>query len=298
MPIVLDKPQVTRGGGAPDRRLPGSGRAVPTLVAATMFEINGLVMNQRQNLDYYHIESIDGLYDAEVRDSREINADRDGETFYGGMYAGKPLSIEGWIKAGSRSKLEDMAYALGEAWDDLSVETPLIGRTGDITRDWQVFVVKTQPVAMKDQQDSYEFKRPFMIACRSSKPRIYGVQLKQAAVDLNAGNSVVVENYGNRPAIPRILLFGAQTDVAIANSATNQTFRLKPGWTIPNGRYYEIDFEEGTIFDDLGVNRFDSFDHTSDWLTLKRESSQTLTVTSSGHTASSAITVYWYDTYK
>jgi hypothetical protein len=297
-PIVLDPPIVTAGSGAPDRSLPGSGKAIPTMVARTVFEINGLIMNQRDNKDVIWVEEIDGLYDADVRDSREANTDRDGEQFYGGLYAGKPLVLTGFIEAGTMEKLEDMMFAFNEAWDNITEESMLVGRTGDVQRDWMVNVVKVQSVAMKDKQDSYRWKRQFMLSLRSSSPSIYSYLLRTASQQLSGGNNVSVTNLGNRPATPRILLFGAQTGAEITNNNTGEVFRLKDGWQIPAGRYYEIDFEAGTIYDDLGVNRFGAFDSTSDWFKLPRRSTSVLSVASTARDANAAITVYWRDTYK
>jgi Phage tail protein len=298
MPIILDPPEITAGSGAPNRSLPGSGKAIPTMVARTVFEINGLIMNQRDNKDVIWVEEIDGLYDADLRDSREPNPDRDGEQFYGGLYSGKPLVLTGFIEAGTMEKLEDMMFAFNEAWDDISEESMLVGRTGDVQRDWMLNVAKVQSLAMKDKQDSYRWKRQFMLSLRASSPSIYSYLLRQASTQLSVSNNVTVTNLGNRKATPRILLFGAQTGAEITNNSTGEVFRLKDNWVIPAGRYYEIDFEEGTIYDDLGNNRFAAFDSTSDWFKLPKRSTTILSVASTGRDANAAMTVYWRDTYK
>lgn len=278
--------------------MPGSGTAIPTSILTTSYEVNGLVINNRDDLEHYWIDEIDGLYDAEVRDSREVNTDADGEVFLGGLYAGKPLSISGKIRAQTYEKMLDMQMALSEAFGEINVEYPFIGRTNDINRDWVVHVVKTAAIAMKDVQDTNQYRRNFLIQLRASKPGIFSLWEKQAHQLLSDGNNITVDHLGNKKAFPRILLFGRQTDVAVSNNTTGQQFRLKEGWTIPAGRYYEIDFENGEIIDDLGVNRFDSFDHTSDWLQLERSASQVLTIISTNRDASAAATVYWRDTYR
>src|SRR4051812_44185737 len=131
MPVVLDPVAITKGTGVPDRSLPGSGLSIPTSIAKMVFDMRGLIVNNRDDIDRYWLNKIDGLYDAEVRDNRDINADRDGETFYGGLYSGKPLVVDGNIWARRYEKWLDMRSALSEALDDITDEFPLIERTGE-----------------------------------------------------------------------------------------------------------------------------------------------------------------------
>lgn len=300
MPVVLDPPALTRGSGAPDRSLAGSGLAVPTSLAKTVYDARGLLLNNRGDIDRYWLSKIDGLYDAEVRDSRDVNADHDGETFYGGLYAGKPLTVEGNLWARQYEKWLDMRMALSEAFDDISDEFPLVGRTGDFTRDWVIYVVKTAQISMADYLDGPWFKTDFQLQLRASRPRIYSYQIHSASTNLNTSNFIQVTNRGNREAVPRILLFGAQNNVVINVDTNGQQFRLKPAHPIPAGRYYEIDFDpnNSSIVDDLGVNRFNDYDHTSDWIELPRNVMTTLEIVSDGRDANAAATVYWQDTYK
>lgn len=476
MPIVLDPPQVTFGSGAPGRAIPGSGRAIPTSILGTTYEVRGLRLNNRQDLEHYWVKSLDGLYDSEVRDNREVNPDRDGETYFGGLYAGKPITMEGIIRAHTLEKMLDMQYALTEAFDNLDEEFEFVGRTGDITRDWVAYLAKTGSIALKDEQGDWEFNRAFMIPLRASKPNIFGLQQKSATtkiphyvnmdadpqfnagiagwvaavggaapvpvisydaandrllvdgqgampansavgvykdfavtpgkmyaarakvgitagvgatngVDIlfdwrnlggnvqyneelvntpvpNAGpfdvtkssvmapdgattlrvwvryvrddpavapdpdfwvddfllhetyddlgeapqaffaafyeppRSIVIDHVGNRKAQMILVVHGSQTDFSVGNTETGQEFGFKAGRVVPVGASWEIDFAEGTIFDQNGVNKFDAYNHGTDWMYIAPNTTQTLTFNSSNRDDNSAVTVYWRDTYK
>lgn len=294
MPVLLDPPSVTKGSGDAMRSLAGSGTTIPTSLAKTAFEANGLTFNIASDIDRIRVAKMSGLYDANVRDNRDVNPDRDGETFYGGLYSGKPIIIEGDIWARQYEKWLDMRSALAEAFDPLDAEFPLTGRTGDFTRDWVLYVVKTSDMGMDDYLDGPWFKTAFNIPLRASRPYIFGYQLKSA----HGTTQAVVANLGNRNAQPRMLLPGQQQDVVVDVDTTGQQFRLKAGRQIPAGRYYEIDFDAGTVMDDLGVNKFDDYDSASDWLYIPKNATTTFTLSNTVTDGNQGITVYWQDTYK
>jgi hypothetical protein len=300
MPIVLDPPEVTYGSGDPDRYLPGSGVAIPTTVLDTTYEYNGFAFNNRDALDHYFIKKFDGLTDAEVRRSEESNPDRHGMTFFGALYDGKPMSLEGYCLAHTLDKLEDMWFALRNAFDRIDTELPLIGRTDNFDRDWQIYCAKSGQIAWEDEQTSYEFKRVFMIPLKATDPRIYSVRQRLASVSLpvsNANTNLTVRHLGNwREATFKLTLVGRQSNVAVTNGATGQVFVLNG--LIPAGSTYTIDFDEGTIEDQNGVNRFDQYDHTSDWLHLAPQVDNVLTIASINRDATAVASVNWVDQYR
>lgn len=298
MPVVLDPPGITYGSGNPGVPVPGSGRAVPTSILNTVYEINGLRINNRRDYEHYWIRSFDGLYDSEVRDNREVNPDRDGETYYGGLYSGKPLVMEGVIRAHTLEKMLDMEYALTEAFDDISREFAVIGRTGDWERDWVVYAAKVGSLGLKDEQTDWNFSRAFMIQLRASKPNIFGLRQRYESTLLSESDTLTISHPGNRKAQLRLVIHGRQDDFLISNNITGQTFAFKPGRSVPADAEWEINFDEGTIFDQEGVNQFDAYDHASDWMHLAPNAEQKLTVQSTNRDASAAVTAYWQDTYK
>lgn len=85
---------------------------------------NGLLLNDTRVPDYYRITEITGLDDVDVRDVREDNPDRDGETAYSAFGGGRTVTLRGYIKAGNFAKLRQMEGALIGAFNSLE-ETPL-----------------------------------------------------------------------------------------------------------------------------------------------------------------------------
>lgn len=89
---------------------------------------NDLVLNDRlSGPDRYIITEIDGLADANIRDSREDNPVRHGQTTYQSFYSGRTITLTGQIQAGNIDKLRLMSQELHSAFNSLE-ELPLIFR--------------------------------------------------------------------------------------------------------------------------------------------------------------------------
>ena len=96
-----------------------------------LFEYNGLVLNDRRQIDRYKLTGITGLDDADVRDTREPNPDYEGETAFGSLYGGRTITLTGEIQAGNLWYLRYMYQNLKAAFDDVSVERDLLIRWYD-----------------------------------------------------------------------------------------------------------------------------------------------------------------------
>lgn len=90
----------------------------------SVLEYNGLVLNDRRRLDRYVVQRITGLGDADLRDSREPNPDRDGETPYKALYSGRTITLQGYMEAGNLRMLRYMSHQLKKAFSELQ-ERPL-----------------------------------------------------------------------------------------------------------------------------------------------------------------------------
>jgi hypothetical protein len=171
MPLVLPKPSTGPGVGSPTDYVPGSGLAVPTGIES-LFEYNGFLMNDITLVETYLILKVDGLDDADVRDTRENNPADDGEEPGEAFYGGRTVILTGQIQAGSLNKLRDMQSAMKSAFVTL-VERPLIVRTGNWERDHFVRARKVGKIQMLDEQKDGRWFRDFMITMRASNPRIF-----------------------------------------------------------------------------------------------------------------------------
>jgi hypothetical protein len=132
-----------------------------------VIEYNGFKINVPGRQDTVLITSIDGLADADVRDTREPNPGYDGETAFESHYGGRTIVLSGIIKAGTLSKLRDMQEGLKSIFAPLD-EAALIfkGLTPDY--DMQIFCRKSQPITMGETQKNFLFERDFQVTLRAS----------------------------------------------------------------------------------------------------------------------------------
>ena len=111
MPILLETIQANLAAGSATVAMPGSGTSQPGGLECR-FQYNNLVMHDRQYIDKIRITKIDGLQDAEIRDSRDVNPADHGETAFEAWYGGRTITFEGRIEAFNVNKLRDMQQAL------------------------------------------------------------------------------------------------------------------------------------------------------------------------------------------
>jgi hypothetical protein len=114
----------------------GDPRRVGNRLLGSWIEYNGLVMNEHTKADAYIVRSIDAS-DADVRDSRDVNPVDHGETALDALYAGRTITLEGFIRAGNLTKLRNMENEMSIAFGRL-VEAPLTFRYWDIDDDFSV----------------------------------------------------------------------------------------------------------------------------------------------------------------
>lgn len=168
--LPLPPPPPGYGDGLHDLSVVGSGAAQPRGLEVT-FEYNGLKFNTVNTIDKIRITQIDGLADADVRDSRDTNPSAHGETTYPSYYGGRTITLTGRIEAHSLFKLRDMQQALRQAFNDISRERVLIFRTNDPNDDIILACKKSTAMTMLESQTDYRFFRDFLITLRASNPR-------------------------------------------------------------------------------------------------------------------------------
>lgn len=90
---------------------------------AGVYEYNGFVMNDRRVMDRVVLEKVTGFDDPDVRDSREDNPDRDGETAFDAFYSGRTITLQGYIRAGNYARMLYLFGALKSAFNSLTEST-------------------------------------------------------------------------------------------------------------------------------------------------------------------------------
>lgn len=247
--------------------LPGSGLAVPAGLDAVL-EYNGLLLNVRKNVDRYRITSMDGLYDADIRDTRDVNTADDGETPYNSFYGGRTMAISGVIDTYSIPKLRDMQQGLRTAFNDIHNEYPLHFRTGDFTKDHIIYCKKITPIAGIEQQQNYRATRDFQVTLRASNPRFLSFYQKFLDIYppspvLTALQVATATNMGNYNAQPIYRIYGPSTNSILVNDLTSESFSIG---AIPFADYYEFNTITRTLKNSLGENRWNSLADDSDYV--------------------------------
>lgn len=253
--------------------LPGSGFAVPAGMEAVL-EFNGLLMNVQQNVDRYNITSIDGLYDADIRDVRDVRSNADGEIPYNSFYGGRTIVISGTIQTYSVGKMRDMEMALRAAFADLTSEHRLHFRVGDYTKDHFINCKKIASIAGTEQQQNYQATRDFQVSVRASNPRF--LSYTQNLLDAELPGTMIItpalignaRNRGNYWAQPIYRIYGSSHRATIINDTTNKQFSV--GF-IEAGDYLEFDLTQPspTLRNSHGEPAWEWLNDDSDFVELQ-----------------------------
>lgn len=262
----------------------------------SIFEYNGGQLNVRQWLDTFLVTQIDGLADADIRDSREVNPGRHGETYYNAYYGGRTIVLSGRIRAHTITKLRDMQRGLREIFADISTELPLtIGGSSDL-ESLMIYCKKAQPIVMAEVQQDYTFRRDFQVTLRASNPRFVSyienrlVWAPTVAVTPNVATVVLTPtNEGNFNAEPILRIVGPLSAAVTGGPAATMTVRsvnavglpvaktmtlnAKSGTTlaIASGNFIDFDASARTVkeYNASGTfvgNAYSQFDVASDWI--------------------------------
>src|SRR5438128_636155 len=123
MPVTLFSHISGLGEGHPIGATLGTATSVPRGLEA-IFSYGDLIFNDTSSIDKYRVLQIDGLDDADVRDSREEVPSGHGEFPLNAYYGGRTLAFNGRIEAYTQLKLRNMQQGLRSAFVDLT-EKPL-----------------------------------------------------------------------------------------------------------------------------------------------------------------------------
>lgn len=294
---IVSLPSYKAGLGSGDsaQAVIGTGLSVPPGVE-TVLSYNGLYLNIRDWLDTYLITSIDGLNDADVRDSRELNPTAHGETAFNSYYGGRTIVITGRIRAFTLFKLRDLQSALRQAFNDLTESELIFTNPINPALSISIFCRKSQPIAMSETQSNYKFERDFQITLRASNPRFLSLISKsQSAFPVNPLAGAVCFNAGTFDAQPVYTLKGPLTQAKVRNDTTG--VELQFASPITSSETITIDVAKRLVYDANGVNVFNRLEVLlTQWPELIPGSNQILFTGNPGGAAATG-TVVWRDTY-
>lgn len=285
---------------------PGPGEGLPDLAVIiadpTAFppglearvEFNGLILNNLATIDKYRVTRIEGLADADIRDTRELNPSSHGETPFDSLYGGRTITLQGRVEAYTLNKLRAMQQALRTAFLDLDTEKPLVFRTGTTSRDGFLMCKKHQSIAWGEEQSSFGFFRDFMIPLRASNPRWFSYLQSTLGEAFPSAPAVITNerigteafNAGNFLSPPEFVLVGPMTNPTVTNLRTGKFFTIVD--TIIAGDAYRLDVARRQLYSIVdGTNKFKHLTIDSDlWELQPGENIVTFSAALAGNDAS------------
>lgn len=277
------------GQGSSIDRVIGTGESFPTFPGMVYY--NDLLLNNASEFDYFHINSVDGVDDAEVRDNRGIHPSDDGEDFFGSVYGGRSIVITGQIRCFHLWKTDDMREALKRAFVHTNRNYPLrfvLG--GNAVDDKIIYCRKVAKMEIPMVQPTKDMPWVnYMIPLRAEDPRILSF-LEQSVSRHNAGTMEAM-NEGNYYARPRLRFFGPATTMMLTNVYENISRSVEVG-PIADGDFLEV---YGTrVRDSEGNHAYNRYNDDSDRITVgPGPISNEYTLTGTGLTSESGVSVQW-----
>jgi len=244
--ISVQNQAIGLGTGSSVDRIIGTKQSGPRGVEA-IIEYNGLFLNVRDWIDTYVVTNIDGIDDADVRDSREELPGDHGEAPGQAFYGGRTIVLQGYIETKTMWKMRDMMQALRQAFSNLSQEQPLRFHHPDPTLTIEIFCKKSQKLQIVEEQSTLNyFKRNFSIYLRASNPRFTTRDEVYMTSGIFPGSSYddilfSLNNYGNFPAQPVFYMTGPFSTLYFENESSHQIFELTT----------EVPIEQTWIYDSI-----------------------------------------------
>lgn len=249
------------------------------------FTFNGLTLNDKTSADVYDLSKISGIYDADLRDSREARPAKHGEIAYESFYAGRTVILTGTIKAGNLAKLRnmisDLQYAFADMEDNYLIisypnetETYLTGR-------------KLAPLEIAEEFGNRRMEREFMISIRAEDPRFYSNPAETITItptekilrgrtydkefnieydDFPPLEQIIVNNHGTASNYPDIKFYGNILNFVLINYTTGEKVIINS--EIPPNDYYYYNQTKSSLSDSNGNSVISALDISSTGLSL------------------------------
>jgi hypothetical protein len=305
MPIVLPTFTESQGGGSVELADLGTGAA--RLGGVESYFLYGeLLLNDRSLIDTYVVREVDGLVDADVRDTREPVPQGHGEHSFDSWYGGRTIVLSGYIRAHTIHKLRDMQEALKAQFVTLNEQplrivspyktVPHHSLEGIMEApSVEILCKKSQPVQMRESQTNFKFNRDFLITLRASNPAYFSSYTKTSSVTSGSSpHQFALTNIGNYATGPVINLVGPMTNPVLSNAANGEVITITG--VIGAGQTWTLDIENRRFFDQTGANKFSTFNIASDWLRLEPGDND-LTVTFTGGTGATTTNIQFRDSW-
>lgn len=299
----------------------------------TPLQYNELALNDQSLRDFssqgwwIEITSIDGIWDADVRDDRQVLPNRSGEQSGQLYYAGKTITLTGTVRAHDIANLRAGQRALQVAFGDLGAHDLFFQAMGDAN---PLFITckKNQPIQMPEAQSDAGIKRSFTVSLRADDPRAYSSfessfnftsdlfgatkarrtypriwdiagkpNRRSYSPVVGGGSSVVLFNGGTAETYPLTILNGPMTNPVIKNLTTGLQI-VWSNFVLNAGQTLVVDHYQGRILLNNQTEFYDGLDviNSDFWPLPPGPNGVTVDAFSFGSDAQA--TIYWRDAYR
>lgn len=242
------------------------------------FTFNGITLNDSSSPDRYKVYKVSGLFDADMRDVRDVKSSSHGEISYNSYYSGRTIVLSGKIYAGNIIKLNNMISDLQSAFSTLeetafSIDFP--DEAGVLS-----YCKKITPLDISSELTSNLPQADFMITLRASDPRFYsGLEQSETISPTTAyflgrnydlsylrdyenvpitSDVVTVNNGGITSSLPEIVLSGYLLNPKIVNYTTGQILQING--SVQENHIWTINLVNRTIVDSIGNSKISALD--------------------------------------
>jgi hypothetical protein len=225
------------------------------LVAEREYEFNGLLMDADSPVK---VESIEGLYDADLRDAIVDRMLGHGSYISASFLESKVITITGNINAETAEDFSEAIAALRSSFSPLSVTEPLkFYLPGESERRINCLVSKRSfPV---DNEFIHGRLARWAVQLLAGDPRVYSEE------EYEVSATGVIENAGDFPTDPLVVFEGASNNTRITNITTLEFVQVNGA--IGAGDTVVLDFIEKTVIES-GVSRYGDFSQAGNWWSL------------------------------
>lgn len=267
---------------------------------------NGIVFNDRSQLECFWVEDFSGFQSPGLRAGEVENSQESGATPTPALHGSRPMTMTGWIQAGTYTTLINMQRALMDSLLDLVQMDMTVGvapasyfTQPDVTISCRPSDVPQIGVQIQQGYLSGLLKSAFTVALTAFDPNYYGTTLKNESIapevvsvpgrpydrvydisyidllDLSGDlvedgdpNVLTVQNDGNWDASVVLRATGAMANVTVVNQTTGQRMYFA---NVEAGDYIEVDThpDRGSVRDQTGSLRSNLLDPRSDWMVLQ-----------------------------
>jgi Phage tail protein len=276
------------------------------------------------------VNSIDGLWDADLRYEAEdlpgAHGERSGESFL----SGKDITLAGEIRARDLGGLRAGQRDLQTAFGDLQ-RHPLEFKLWD-EEELIIVARKNQRLSMAEEQQDERFAREFVVSVRADDPRAVSKRVElfdmtgigiftpaQRTYDVagaptrrdydaptpetrvySGGGGIPLQgvvNEGNADADMLVHLFGDITNPTLWNRTTGEAL-VWSDYQVPGGQFLEVDTNAGTVKLDGTTELYIGFDFINSTFIKLRPGFNELAIDADAHVPGAHAEVSWRHTYR